>query len=131
MMPDMEVLKGIAIQEGDKILDVPKMLQVINERILYLFDREHMIGHAFFVPLRNEPSVEKLSEIFQKQIVPLLMEYFYEDYEKIQLVLGDNQKSQDAYKFILDTKINVKKIFNGHPQMDLPERAYQIQADAF
>lgn len=131
MMPDPDILEGVEIKEGDQVLAVPKMLQVINERISYLYDREHMIGHAFFVPLRKEPSLARLSEIFLKQIIPLLQEYFYEDYEKMQLVLGDNQKSQDAYKFILDTKVTIKTIFNGHPEMDLPEKTYEIQTEAF
>lgn len=131
MMPDSEVLEGIEIKEGEDILNVSKMLDVINQRIAYLYDREHMIGHAFFIPLRKDPSIKRLSDIFQKQVVPLLQEYFYEDYEKIQLVLGDNQKSADVYKFILDTKVKVREVFNGHPDIDLPERSYQIQKDAF
>ncbi len=131
MMPDAKVLEGIQITEGSETLDVSKMLSVINERIAYLYDREHMIGHAFFVPLREEPSLEQLAAIFFKQVVPLLQEYFYEDYEKIQLVLGDNEKSQDTYKFILDTKVKPGEIFNGRPGMDLPEKRYKIQKDAF
>lgn len=131
MMPDTEVLKGIEITEGGEILDVSKMLSIINERIAYLYDREHMIGHAFFVPLQEDASIERLAAIFLKQVIPLLQEYFYEDYEKIQLVLGDNAKSQDTYKFILDTKIKVQEIFNGSPGIDLPEKRYKIQKDAF
>ena len=125
------MLKGIEITEGGEILDVSKMLSIINERIAYLYDREHMIGHAFFVPLREDASIERLAAIFLKQVIPLLQEYFYEDYEKIQLVLGDNEKSQDTYKFILDTKIKVQEIFNGSPGIDLPEKRYKIQKDAF
>ena len=55
---------------------------------------------------------------------------FYEDYEKIQLVLGDNSK-EDEFKFILDRQVKVKDIFNGNPDVDLPEKAYSIQHSAF
>ena len=77
-----------------------------------------------------DPSLETLADIFEERIVPLLQEYFYEDYEKIQLVLGDNDK-EDEYKFVLDTPVKVNDIFNGKPDIDLPEKSYRIQHDAF
>lgn len=133
MMPDSGVLKELGIEtieiDGVK-LNIVKMLDTINERIEYLFDREHTIGHAFFVKLVDDPSLDTLSRIFRKKVVPLLQEYFFEDYEKIQLVLGDNTK-EDEYKFILDVPVKVKDIFNGNPDVDLPEKGYRIQASAF
>lgn len=68
------------------------MLDKINERITFLYDREHTIGHAFFTKLAHSPDIKTLEIIFDKTIIPLLQEYFYEDYQKIQLVLGDNGK---------------------------------------
>lgn len=133
MMPDSKVLESLGIGTiavGDDELNVAKMLDVINERIEYLFDREHTIGHAFFTKLADDPSIETLADIFQKNVIPLLQEYFYEDYEKIQLVLGDNSK-EDEFKFILDRPIKVKDIFNGNPDIDLPEKGYTVQHEAF
>lgn len=133
MMPESGVLKELGIEtiviDGVE-LNIARMLDTINERIEYLFDREHTIGHAFFVKLADNPSIDTLSGIFKKKVVPLLQEYFFEDYEKIQLVLGDNKKD-DEYKFILDTPVKVKDIFNGNPDVDLPEKRYQIQESAF
>ena len=103
---------------------------MINERIEYLFDREHTIGHAFFKKLADDPSIETLAGIFEKNVIPLLQEYFYEDYEKIQLVLGDNEK-EDEYKFILDEKVDQRQIFKGNPDIDLPTKRYVIQHSAF
>lgn len=133
MMPDPKVLESLGvgtIAVGDDELNVAKMLDVINERIEYLFDREHTIGHAFFTKLADDPSIETLADIFEKNVIPLLQEYFYEDYEKIQLVLGDNSK-EDEFKFILDRPIKVKDIFNGNPDIDLPEKGYTVQHEAF
>lgn len=127
MMPDPSVIDGIKVES----LDVATMLRTINTRIEYLYDREHTIGHAFFTKLRTNPSLEVLAEIFRNNVVPLLQEYFYEDYEKIQLVLGDNDKSSDTYKFILDKKVNENEIFKKSPQLDLHEKTYVIQEDAF
>lgn len=131
MMPDARVIEGITVSEDDKTLDVAKMLEAINKRIEYLYDREHTIGHAFFTRLWNDNSMDCLASIFKNKVVPLLQEYFYEDYEKIQLVLGDNDKSSDAYKFILDKKVKETDIFKKSPQLDLHEKSYKIQEDAF
>ena len=133
MMPDSEVLDslGVGTIEADGVeLNVSRMLDVINARIEYLFDREHTIGHAFFTKLKDDATLETLAGIFEKNVIPLLQEYFYEDYEKIQLVLGDNGK-EDEYKFILDQKLDLKNIFNGSPEIDIPEKGYVIQHEAF
>ncbi len=133
MMPNSEVLDSLGVATiavGDDELNVAGMLDVINERIEYLFDREHTIGHAFFIKLADDPSIETLASIFEKNVIPLLQEYFYEDYEKIQLVLGDNSK-EDEFKFILDRTVKVKDIFNGNPDIDLPEKGYSVQHEAF
>jgi 5-methylcytosine-specific restriction endonuclease McrBC GTP-binding regulatory subunit McrB len=126
MMPDYNVLAQIQI-EG---IDVATMLEAMNERIECLFDREHTIGHAYFTPLTKDPSIKNLAGIFLIAVIPLLQEYFYEDYYKIQLVLGDNAKSDNSFKFILDTEIIVKNVFKGNPDVN-PEKKYTIQKDAF
>ena len=132
MMPDSDVLRKI---HADKVedLDVAAMLDKINERITFLYDREHTIGHAFFTGLKDDASLSKLQSIFEKSVIPLLQEYFYEDYQKIQLVLGDNAKSDDSLKFILDEKVVAKNIFKGNVEdvIDLPEKKYSINKVAF
>ena len=132
MMPDSDVLRKI---HADKVedLDVAAVLDKINERITFLYDREHTIGHAFFTGLKDDASLAKLQSIFEKSVIPLLQEYFYEDYQKIQLVLGDNAKSDDSLKFILDEKVVAKNIFKGNAEdvIDLPEKRYSINKAAF
>lgn len=94
MMPDTSVLKNY---KGNDIgVDICKMLETINERIEYLYDREHTIGHAFFIGV---DSLKKLSSVFKNKVIPLLQEYFYDDYEKIRIVLGDGEK-EEKYQFI-------------------------------
>ncbi len=89
-----------------------KILTAINNRIEFLLDREHTIGHAFFFEKAiffdksdddkwtnwYELTLESLKEIFAKKIIPLLQEYFYDDYKKIQAVLNDNQMIQSKPK---------------------------------
>ena len=83
MMPDADVLRAIGADHVED-LDVAAMLEKINERITFLYDREHTIGHAFFTKLADSPTIETLQSIFEKSVIPLLQEYFYEDYQKIQ-----------------------------------------------
>lgn len=126
MLPDSEVLNDIYVGP----VDIKRMLETINKRIEVLYDREHTIGHAYFMKLKNDPSLETLASIFENAIIPLLQEYFYEDYSKIQLILGDNAK-EDKDKFILDEKITINDVFKNNPDVDLAEKNYRIQADAF
>ncbi|HAR88022.1 MAG TPA: hypothetical protein DDY36_07065 [Ruminococcaceae bacterium] len=132
MMPNTDILRNIGADHIDD-LDVAKMLDVINERITFLYDREHTIGQALFTKLKDNPNIETLASIFRKSVMPLLQEYFYEDYQKIQLVLGDNGKTESSHKFIIDEKVKVKSIFKGYVDdvVDLPEYKYTINESAF
>lgn len=126
MMPDAQVLSGAMVGA----INIEEMLKVMNHRIEVLYDREHTLGHAYFIPLKNDPSLETLSKIFINAIIPLLQEYFYEDYSKIQMILGDNAK-EDHLKFIQDFEISTQDIFKGTPEIDLPEKKYALQLSAF
>lgn len=84
MMPEYDTLNKTII-EG---INVGEMLKTINERIEYLYDRDHTIGHAYFI---NVSDIKTLANVFKNKILPLLQEYFYNDWEKIRLVLGDSQ----------------------------------------
>lgn len=90
MMPRPELLSNDC--EG---VDLERMLKTINEQISGLLDREHTIGHAYFMKLdENGESVsietlDELKRVFKYDIIPLLQEYFFDDYEKIQQVLGN------------------------------------------
>lgn len=106
MPPQPELLKDIEIDE----VNICKMLTTMNQRIEVLYDREHTLGHAFFMSLNNDSSIGDLAEIFQHKIIPLLQEYFFEDWEKIRIVLGDNRKDNEMNQFIIETAIN-EKIF--------------------
>ncbi|MFK7101710.1 AAA family ATPase [Flavobacterium oreochromis] len=67
-------------------INLNTLLKTINNRIEVLLDRDHTIGHSYFI---NVNSLEDLKNTFKTNIIPLLQEYFYNDYEKIALVLGE------------------------------------------
>lgn len=117
MMPEYNNLKEVA---G---IDIGQMLKTINERIEYLYDRDHTIGHAYFI---NVSDMETLANVFKNKILPLLQEYFYDDWEKIRLVLGDNQKNEDL-QFVKVKKNMVAKELFGSKIDDVDDKVlYEI-----
>lgn len=88
MMPKPELLRNIVLEDTN--INIEKILEAINERIEYIYDREHTIGHSYFLPLLKTPTKEKLDEIFRVNIIPLLAEYFYGDWADIEFILNNN-----------------------------------------
>lgn len=86
MPPNHELLSDIEI-DG---LNIGELLKVMNQRIEVLLDRDHCIGHANFMTLNSESTVEDLAQIFSQKIIPQLQEYFFDDWAKINLVLFNN-----------------------------------------
>ncbi|WP_103619104.1 McrB family protein [Campylobacter concisus] len=109
MMPEYDTLNETII-EG---INVGEMLKTINERIEYIYDRDHTIGHAYFI---NVSDMETLANVFKNKILPLLQEYFYDDWEKIRLVLGDNQKNKDLQFVKVKKNMATKELFG--PKID-------------
>lgn len=136
-MPNPQVLEGLKIQN----INVGQLLTTINARIEALYDRDHTIGHAYFTALGGLNKDEKfpvLQSIFKNKIIPLLEEYFFEDWQKIRLVLGDNQKQIDQ-QFIQQTESTESSLTNlfgkNYADYGLDEyairRRYQINEKAF
>lgn len=128
MMPDADVLAGVNI-DG---IDISRMLEKINKRIEVLFDREHTIGHAYFIDLKESNDIETLANIFRNKVIPLLQEYFYEDYERIRLVLADNQVSDEDKQFIVSEEIKINELFGTNDVEILEDsKHYHINTAAF
>ncbi len=141
MPPEPDLIESV----GNKISSVDidgenfslvNILNTINKRIEILLDRDHLIGHSFFIKVKNEAG---LRTAIGKEIMPLMQEYFYGDYGKISLVLGEGfckgesinekniifakAKDYDADGFLekIIYKLNdpaAKTLGNDHYQMD-------------
>ena len=103
-MPDLRHVE--TNMEG---VDGRAMLKAINERIRVHLDREHQIGHTYLIGVKT---LDDLAEAFQRSIMPLLQEYFYDNWSKIRSVLGDNP-------FIYEVPMTNHEVDPGRPVLDL------------
>lgn len=132
-------LFGLRVTRDDQTIDIPRMLSAINRRIEALYDRDHCIGHAYFTPLANVPDGDErlvaLSQIFSNRIIPLLEEYFFEDWQKIRLVLADNQKPEVA-RFVIesqDHEADLARLFGSDHGLDTyaTKQRYEVREASF
>ncbi|NBW71970.1 MAG: hypothetical protein EBR24_04205 [Flavobacteriia bacterium] len=87
MLPKPELLKDKGENGSGQVgkIVLEELLKTINERIEALVDRDHTIGHAFFMEV---DSLDSLRNVFANKVIPLLQEYFYGDYAKMEMVIG-------------------------------------------
>lgn len=95
--PDSSLLAGVEV-EG---LSVANLLEIMNHRIEILLNRDHCLGHSYFMVLKKRPTLDVLEDIFRRHILPLLQEYFFEDWERIRWVLNDHRKSDRSCQFLV------------------------------
>lgn len=128
LAPNPELLDGINIES----VNIGAVLRKINERIEVLLDRDHCIGHAYFMPLKKNTSIDELNFIFRQQILPLLQEYFFEDWERIAWVLNSQNKF-GIEAFIQKVSVDLTGLFNSEIANNLQnsERCWRINEDAF
>lgn len=126
MPPRSELLEGIEI-EG---IVIGQLLSVLNQRIEALLDRDHCLGHAYFIPLRKTPTLDKLAEILSNQVLPLLQEYFFDDWQRIQWVLNDHRKPE-AFQFISARAIEVDTLFGSNVNVANKPMAWVVNEEAF
>ncbi|EMS8654114.1 TPA: AAA family ATPase [Klebsiella pneumoniae] len=134
MMPDLSLLSGAKV----KGIELEPLLEKLNSRIEALYDREHTLGHAFFMPVKNaldsgdeETAFKQLKITFQKKIIPLLQEYFFDDWNKIRLVLADNQKQDDSLQFVIEKTDDLDTLFGNNHDLrrhDRQSTAYELEA---
>ncbi len=98
LMPDYEVLeKELLDGKEDEAKDIKELaisvLKALNEKIGKLYDRDHQIGHSYFLKLKDcksrKDTIEMLKQIWFFEVIPLLQEYFYDSPKKLKDVAGD------------------------------------------
>jgi len=94
--PQPEVLPVLDL--NGTALDLRKFLAAINDRIERLYDHEHVIGHAYLLDLPE--TLTGVAQALRERILPLLEEYFFDDWTKIREVLGDTGKLKEQQQFV-------------------------------
>lgn len=98
MLPDYELIDTILENKTFEGYPLSQILRTINERITVLIDRDHQIGHSYFLKLKDSADLAKdLEALFMKNIIPLLQEYFFNDYVKIAMVIGEGFMDKERY----------------------------------
>lgn len=130
MPPRPDLLDEIDIED----VNIGELLRTMNNRIEVLLDRDHCLGHAYFISLRDNPSLEELGRIFTMNILPLLQEYFFEDWERIAWVLND-QRKPNVQRFVQNTSDanldNLSNLFGAEVAETLQDRRWHINEGAF
>lgn len=104
MQPNPNILLNSEYQD----VNLKQLLETINQRIEVLIDKDHQIGHSYFIGIQN---LEDLKQIFKDKIIPLLEEYFYGDFGKIGLVLGGSFIYQEENKAKFPKNFNYENDF--------------------
>ena len=130
--PNYKMLRGISVYG----VDVATLLEVMNQRIEVLLDQDHLIGHTYFLGLTGKstkPDQEnEIARIFSQNIIPLLKEYFFDDWERIGWVLNDPQKKLKNNKFIHHGGDKSKtQLFNDEVSGQLTDRRFYVNQEAF
>ncbi len=99
MAPEPEILSKVSESTG---IDLPKVLGAINARLEWLLDRDHLIGHAWFMGADDKAGVDR---VMRHKIIPLIAEYFYDDWNKVRSVLGGGDE------FVLRESLSVPPNF--------------------
>ena len=133
--PDSEVIKKELMKlrekyEDDEEADIfvesdieklQKAFDKLNKRIEVLLDRNHMIGHSYFL---DTISNQQLYSGWYGKIIPLLNEYFYNDWERLKILLGEYNQTEKK-GFIMNLINDYKDIFDDDREIDYPHKIFE------
>lgn len=135
MPPRPELLDGVTV-DG---VDVGELLRVMNQRIEVLLGRDYCLGHAYFMELQHvsdDEALARLALIFRQKVLPLLQEYFFEDWERIGWVLNDQSADSNGTQPFIRQPVeaegkSLQALFGSKVAGGLSERRWELNDEAF
>jgi 5-methylcytosine-specific restriction protein B len=118
--PNPSVLNEISVPG----INMTQLLTALNQRIESLFDRDHRIGHAFFMGVKD---LDGLEQVFRRKVIPILQEYFYENWSNVRRVLNDYGSGD----FVVKTNLAQLPADGDESFSDEPRVVYRVNAAAF
>jgi len=122
VLPEAKIITDVLIEKGlsqDFVEIIEKTFIVLNKRIEVLLDRDHTIGHSYFLNIDQEDFENDLYLIWYNKIMPLIREYFYNDWDKLKLILGEyNEKRGCGFVRVLEAEY--KGIFENEYEDEYP-----------
>ena len=118
--PNPSVLSMVSVPD----VDLVQLLTSLNLRIETLFDRDHRIGHAFFMGVKD---LAGLDRVFRRKVIPLLQEYFYENWSNVRRALNDS-KSGD---FVVSAKLDQLAADGDEGYSEEPRVVYRVNNSPF
>ncbi len=126
MPPRPELLSGVVVAG----VDLQTLLATMNRRIEVLLDRDHMLGHAYFMALQNGDDLASLATVFRNQVLPLLQEYFFEDWQRIAWVLNDHRKPVGC-RFVVPPPYSAEVLFGTGAEVPSEAKLWRLDPRAF
>jgi 5-methylcytosine-specific restriction enzyme B len=131
MMPLSGTIKGVrdglVYDEDGGEIDLRRLLDVLNARLTHLLHRDQTIGHAYLTKVRDFAGLRR---VMAREILPLLQEYFYDDWRQIRLVLSDNS-IEPAYQIVRQKVFKSEQLFPGSEAADIGESVvFEVATEA-
>ena len=116
-----------------------ELLRVMNQRIEVLLGRDYCLGHAYFMELQHvsdDEALARLALIFRQKVLPLLQEYFFEDWERIGWVLNDQSADSNGTQPFIRQPVeaegkSLQALFGSKVAGGLSERRWELNDEAF
>lgn len=129
LMPEPKLIPGNQgdgyIPDGEgELLNLRALLQAINIRLRYLLHRDQTFGHAYFIEVKD---LDALCRVMVYDIIPMLAEYFYDDWRQIRRVLAD-EGADPEQQLITATTLDPTQLFPGNDDLLLERPDYRVKA---